>query len=242
MQNNLYTAALVEDSSGDLHLLKFLLNKHCPNISIIAEGHSITEGISICLEHQPDILFLDLHLGEDIAFSILDYLENYSCKIIFVSSHTEYALKAIEYNANGFLVKPIRPDKLTSTVRRVISFIDRDLNKQQEKEAKFLAVPFTKSIEIIQTDSITHLEADGRYTIFHLLDGTNKMASKNMGEYECLLNQDNFVRIHHKYIVNLKMVKSITKTDGNYCELVNKISLPISKRKLENLQRILKLK
>lgn len=238
-----YTAAIIDDYTGDLQLLKLLLDKYCPTIEIIATGVSIKEGIEIYYEHKPDILFLDILLNEDNSFSLLDYIDEIKSKIIFVSSFDGYALKAIDYGAAGYLVKPVQPKLLIETVKRVINKLDKqNLSEGTTPDNDFIAIPLPKSIEIIQTDTIVYLEADGRYTVFYLTDKTSLIASRNIGEYETQLDPKKFIRIHHKYIVNLNMVRSINKAAGNYCEMVNTVSLPVSKRKLENLQRILKLK
>lgn len=237
-----YTAAIIDDYAGDLKLLSLLLNKYCPNIEIIATGSSIKEGVEIYYTHKPDILFLDILLDGDNSFTLLDYIDEIDSEIIFVSSFDGYALKAIGYGASGYIVKPVNPKNLVETVKRIIAKISKTNLTDKKQENDFIAIPLPKSIEIIQTSTIIHLEADGRYTVFHFKDRSKMMASKNIGEYETLLDPNTFVRIHHKYIVNLSMVKSINKAAGNYCEMTNDVSLPVSKRKLENLQRILKLK
>jgi len=107
---------------------------------------------------------------------------------------------------------------------------------------KFLALRLDDVIELVEINNIMYLEANGKYTTFYLLDDIIKVVSKNIGFYEDKLPQDFFFRIHHKFIVNFKLVSCITTSDGNYCILKNNKSLNISKRKLEPLRRFLNLR
>ena len=107
---------------------------------------------------------------------------------------------------------------------------------------KFIALPQNDAIELVKIENIIYLEADGKYTTFYLLDEVIKIVSKNIGFYEDKLPTDFFFRIHHKFIVNFKLVSYITTSEGNYCILKNNKSLNISKRKLEPLKRFLNLK
>ncbi|MFT6065450.1 MAG: two-component system LytT family response regulator [Paraglaciecola sp.] len=105
-----------------------------------------------------------------------------------------------------------------------------------------IALPNIHSIEFVDTQDILYLEADGNYTIFHLVDNITKVVSKNIGGYEKVLPINFFFRIHHKYIINFNKVSLISKTDGYYCELNNGEALPVAKRRQEELRKFLKLK
>ena len=107
---------------------------------------------------------------------------------------------------------------------------------------KLIALPLKDKVELFEIKSIMYLEADGKYTTFYFLDENVKVVTKNIGFYEDKLPQDFFFRIHHKFIVNFKLVSGITTSEGNYCILKNNKSLNISKRKLEPLRRFLNLK
>ena len=104
---------------------------------------------------------------------------------------------------------------------------------------QFISVNSTQKIELIKKEDIVYLEAEGRYTKIHLANGTQKMASRNIGEFQKVLDKEYFCRIHHKYIINLNNLKSISKSDGLYCEMINQKNVPISKRKLDDLLLIL---
>ena len=238
-----YTAIIIDDELENIQLLKVLLSKYCPDIEVVSVGTNVKEGVSEILEYEPDILFLDIKLDNDTSFEILNYLDHVESEIIFVSSYEEYAIKAIEHNAAGYVLKPIETSKLIEVVKKTTQkIVSKDEGISGDKESHLIAIPYVNTIEIINSDEIIYLEADGRYTIFHLISGKTKIASRNLGEYEKLLPKHSFFRIHHRHIVNLNMVKNINKAAGNYMELKNDISLPIAKRRQEKLHRFLKIK
>ena len=106
---------------------------------------------------------------------------------------------------------------------------------------QLIAISTAKTIEFVMVRDILYLEAEGKYTLFHLTNGDSKVVSKNIGEYEKILPQQVFYRIHHKFIVNLQKVQNINKTEGSYCQLVNGISLTIPKRRHDLLRKFLNI-
>ncbi len=245
---NTYKALIVDDEKDNIELLKIYLSRYCPNIEVIATATNVDEAIRQFIKFEPKLLLLDINLGKEDAFQFLDSIQNAKSEIVFISSHTEYGVKAVNYNVTAFITKPIKVDELKMAANKAIFNIlrqnnyEKDEGDHEEYHAHLIAIPSTARIDLIHMDYIIYAEADGRYTIFHLTNGTTKIASRNLGEYEKQLNSKQFFRIHHRYIVNLKMMTNINKSGGNYCELSNNKSLPIAKRRQEELNKILKIK
>lgn len=252
----IYKALIIDDEIDNITLLKIHLTRNCPNIEIVGQATNVIEGIEQYSKEKIDILFLDINLGIDDSFTFLDSIINLDSEIIFVSSYDEFGVKAIKYNAVGYIIKPIDVEDLKKAVNKAIISLN---NKERLKEVmsnqgdnsvaesfkeypELIAIPSADKIDIVHVDYIVYAEADGRYTIFHLTNGCKKIASKNLGEYEKLFNPRHFFRIHHRYIVNLHMITNINKSAGNYCELLNNISLPIAKRRQDQLHRFLNIK
>ena len=246
-----YDAIIIDDDQENINLLKIYLKKYCKNIQICGESTNIKGGLELYYNCMPQILFLDISLGDDTIFSFLDSLENITGELIFISSHEEYALKAIKYEVRGYIMKPIKVNELVNIVNKAILNIEKKYtilqlqendHESKEGQSNIVAIPSTDKIELIQIEDIVYLEADGRYTIFHLTNNRFKTSSRNLGEYEKILNRNVFFRIHYKYIVNLNMVVNINKSAGNYCELSINKTLPIAKRRQDELHRFLNLK
>jgi two-component system LytT family response regulator len=180
---------------------------------------------------------------------IIDLLKNSAItlsKIIILAPTKEEAFDFVNFNVFGFLTYPL-------DVVAVLTLINRCLNKialeneanqlkfSKEKFQKFVSINSIKKIELIKMNDISYFEADGRYTIVYLTNGVSKMATKNLGEFQKLLNPDVFCRIHHKFIINMNNLLNIVKSDGYYCEMINNKNIPVSKRKLEDLNSLLNL-
>jgi two-component system LytT family response regulator len=244
-----FSALIVEDDNINIKLLTVLLEKFCPNIDVVGVAKNTEEFIDLLLSLKPDILLLDIDLGEDKnTLDVLNEVDNLNCEIIITSSHVDFAIKAInEYHVSGYIVKPINSITLTKSVNTAVNSILQKkawLSKESNNGVsdKILAIPTSTSIEFIETNDIMYLEADGKYTVFYLENNSSKMVSKNIGEYEKHLPKDLFFRIHHKYIVNLNKIKVINKSDGNYCQLKDGKSLSIAKRRQDELRKFLNLK
>lgn len=245
-----YSVLIVDDDPSNIELLKIYIKKYCKTIDTIYDQTTLEGAIECYAEHYPDILILDIDLGNGItSFNLFDALPNLSAQIVFTTSHSGYAIEAInKAKPAAYLIKPIRPIDLVHAIDKVTTIINEKnatLSLEGNKDNKylnFIAIPSTNKIDIIHIDDIVYLQANGRYTTFFLLDGTQKIASRNLGEYEKQLDPKLFFRIHHSYVVNLSMVININKSAGNYCELSTKQSLPIAKRRQEQLHRFLKIK
>ena len=111
-----------------------------------------------------------------------------------------------------------------------------------EGAENIIGLPTATNIDIVKIENILYLEADGKYTVFNMVDGSSIIVSRNIGTYRTKLPENLFFRIHSKYIVNIKKIRNISKSDGNYCQLTNGKSLPIAKRRREELCKFLHLK
>ena len=191
-----------------------------------------------------------MELNGKSSFRILEEINSLKeTEIIIISSHSKYALKAFEYMAVDFILKPLKPENLMLAVKKAKNNIELKMlssmkNVEQDSHVgiKQLAIPSVESIEIIKVNQVLYLESDGRYTLFHMKNNSSIMASKNLGEYEKLLGNNYFFRIHHSLLVNMDYAVNIHKKDGNYLQLSSQKYLPISKRRVNSLYRFLNLK
>ncbi|QCX00673.1 response regulator transcription factor [Aggregatimonas sangjinii] len=245
-----FSAIIIEDEKDHSDLLKYHLKSLCEEINLIGEARNVNEAKLVLKKMRPDIIFLDMNLEGKNSFRVLEKLAYlHEIEIIIISSHTEYAVEAFKHLVTDYLLKPLKPESLVLAVKKAKRNIELSNLASQENDfldnstpLKQIAIPSTNEVQIVPVDQVLYLESDGRYTIFHLEDKTTKMASKNIGEYEKLLTNNHFFRIHHSLLVNMNFAVNIHKKDGNYLRMKSQKYLPISKRKVNSLYRFLKLK
>jgi len=252
---NKITAVVVDDELNSVKLLVHFIEKYCPNIIIVGEAYTKDDAVTLINKTRPKLLFLDIRLDIGTSFDLLNELTYKDAKFIFVTAYNEYAVRAFKYNAVDYILKPLQIEELITAVDKACEDIEKDIytNKEQleylhnsmldsRKEFKFVAVPTVKKIDFIRISDIIYLKSEGRYTFLYLVDGKKITASKNLGEYESILNPTIFFRIHRSYLVNLNFISSIFKHDGCYCEMNNEERLPVAKRRIEHLLKFINAK
>jgi two-component system LytT family response regulator len=241
-----YSALILDDEVENIALLELYLSKYCKQIQHIHTSTKIEEALEIFVNHQPDILFLDIDLGNNSnSFDLIEKYNLGSSQIIFITSHEHYALKAINANnVAAYLLKPLQIDDLLKAVEKAIMNLNHnDVKRENETQnANFIAISSLDRIDIILTKDIMYCSADGKYTHFYTKNNKKHTSSRNLGDYQELLNAHYFFRIHSKHIVNINFVSVVNKADGYYCELANGETLPIAKRRKEDFNRFLKLR
>lgn len=253
MNLNKTKAVIIDDEPNNLDLLEHFISKYCPSIRVVGKYSDLKTAIGQVNELKPEMIFLDIVLDEGATgFDLLDQLNYTHFKVIFVTAFNEFAVKAFKYNAVDYLLKPIEIDELILAVDKARSGLDSDFFIRQEqwknlgnslasKDFSFdiLALKSSSNILFVKLEDICYCNSQGRYTVFHLVNGQEHVVTKNLGEYESILKKEWFVRVHNSYIVNVNNVVSIEKTDGNYCKMSNSHLIPIAKRRLNNLTDLL---
>jgi len=239
---------LIDDESKGRKILSNFLHKYCPNVNIIGEADGVQTGKDLIDTLQPDLVFLDIEMKDGTGFDLLEKFTQFSFGVIFVTAHNEYALKAFKYSAIDYLLKPVLPDELITSVNKFEA--EKDLKNLSYKlenliknrtELKRLALPTSSGVELLKIEDIIYCEASGNYTIFHNIKNKEITVSKTIKEYERMLINSNFFRIHQSYLVNLSFVSKYNKNDGGFVILTNTKKLPVSRRnKQAFLDRIMK--
>lgn len=240
---------IIDDEQDARTILRTLIQTYCPDISIVGEATDVPSAVALIREKQPDIILLDIQLGEQTGFDLLDKFTQPEFRIIFTTAYDNFALKAFEYCAMDYLLKPIIPDKLLQALDRVKANISKEKLFQQQlgfllvgnKKKAFdkIALTTAEGIVFVQLKNILYLQSDGNYTLFYLKNEEKIIVSKTMKEFENLLPEETFFRTHQSYIVNINVVKKVLKEDGGYALLKNEKKVPISRRKKDAFVKVL---
>lgn len=238
-----YSITIIDDSLTSILTLKKLILKHFKNIKKISYSLSIGEGVLEVLNNKPNIVIFDVMFGDLIVFDFLDLFTLDGVSVIITSSERDFAINAFQKNAIDFILKPYRDENVILSINKVINFINKtNNNEDSENSFDFLAIPSVDKVNFIEMKDILFCMADGKYTTFFLAKDKKIVSSKNLGKYEKLLNKNFFYRIHHRYIINIMYLESIIKKEGAYCELVNRVTIPIAKRRQEDFHKFIRLK
>lgn len=234
---------IVDDDKENLFLLNHLLNKHCPSVKVIGEAQNITEAINILEEVKPDLILLDIQLSKkETGFDLIKKINSRGKKphVIFITAYNQYAIDAIKIQAFDYILKPVSIKELKNAINRLeMEFENNQALSENSFSTKttnintasdFITISHSDNLQVIKCSNIIYLEASGKYTVLHCKNETKSISSKNLGHYDEILN-NNFLRIHHSYIVNIESLKRIEKSYNWYCLLLNGIRIPISRRK-----------
>ncbi|RYY54936.1 MAG: response regulator transcription factor [Chitinophagaceae bacterium] len=245
-----YKAVIIEDEMLNREFLSKLIRDFCPDLELVGTAAGVTDGIMLIEKSKPAIIFLDIELQGGTAFDILGQMAASPAKIIFTTAFDHYAIKAIRCSAVDYILKPISLEELHQAVARTIALLEK---KQEQPNIELLLKNMKRSpgedlsiglstldgTEYIPLNQIIRLEAKGPYTTFFLRNGSQIMVSKNLKEYEMLLTEHGFFRLHNSYMVNMREVKKVVKTDGGYAVLKDDSTVAISPRKKDEFNALM---
>ncbi len=241
---------IIDDEAKARKAIKEILKYAGTDIEVVAEGESVQTGYEVVLEHQPDLVLLDIKMPDGTGFDLLKKLPDTNFKLIFITAFEQYAIKAFEFSAIDYILKPIDPVKLISSVQKAAQLVESEYlsiklkalfsnlnvrNKQQRK----LVLHTEKKIHVVETKNIVYCKSDGGYTTFHLIDRKTITVSKNLKTFEELLSGSHFFRPHQSYLINLDFVECYNKHDGGYITTQTGDKIPVSQRKKEQFLTIL---
>ncbi len=245
---------IIDDESDKIKTLSLFLEKYCwDSINIIGTSNSRKEGVKLIEELSPELVFLDVILGDGTGFDVLNETKHKNLMVIFTTGYNKYAVEAFRFNAIDYLLKPVQIDELKVAVSKSVMCIKKkqytsDTQKtmllktiQSDSELDFIAISSLDKIHFVRIKDIIYFKSEGSYTFFFLHDKIKITATKNLGEYYTILENKMFFRIHNSFVVNLKHVKNINKSDGNYCEMTSGDKLPIAKRRLNPIKSFIGL-
>jgi len=244
-------ALIVDDEEGARNVLKSLIQKYVPEIGELEMVSNATDAFFKIKEFQPDLLFLDIQMPFLNGFDLLGKIDNINFDIIFTTAFNQYAIKAIRFSALDYLLKPIDIAELKSAVDRHLSrrnasqhpasqYQNLLMNLSIKKNDQFsLAVGGSQGVKFFQVNEIIRLEGDRNYTNFIFTGGRTYLSSKTLKEYEEILIEKGFIRIHKSHLVNGSFVVSVT--NEGVMHLKDNSKLEISRRRLAEIKAMFPL-
>ncbi len=244
------TALIIDDEKKARETITQLLKLYCPKVTDIYTAANIEEAKESIYKYSPRLVFLDVNLKEQSGFQLLEQLQNYSFKLIFITAYSEYAVKAFKCSAVDYLLKPIHPDELTKAVDKALQLMNQEaittkieslLTNLDTKHKTFkkLVLKTVDNLFVINTNDILYLTSDGPYTTFFLVNKPKIVVSTHLKEYEDMLLELHFFRPHQSYLVNVDCIERFDKKDGGMIVMNDQSRIPVSTRKKEALIQLL---
>lgn len=248
------TALLIDDDANLRNGLRQLLARYAPDIQILGEADSVESGIGAMRAHRPQVVFLDIQMNDGTGFDILERFAKENGKsdshIVFITAHEQYAVKAFRFSALDFLLKPVDPEELIKVVAKIKEVVGKtrdhahiDLlleNIRKKDNFKRIALSTSEGIHLFEVSDIIRCESEDNYTRFHIRNSKPLLISKTLKEYEELLSGHGFERVHQSHLINMAYLKSYMKSDGGYVVMSDGNTVPISQRKKDRLQEVLR--
>lgn len=230
---------IVDDEKDAVNFIHSLVNEYCPQLEVIGEASSVMEGVKIISREKPELVFLDVEMPHGSGFDLLAQFPEKTFDVIFITAFNHYAIKAIKFSAVDYLLKPININEFIEAVEKVIhkktQVFDRNssyfalLENLKTSAPARLAIPTSDGMEYLNTQDIIRIEADRSYTWFILMDKRKVLVSRNLKEFQELLNDRGFFRTHNSHLINLVHVKKYIRQDGGSVSMTDGSHVPISR-------------
>jgi len=229
---------IVDDQESVRNSIKRILKELHPDLEIIATASNVNDGYNAVLNNKPDLLFLDVEMPDGSGFDLMNRLLPFDFKVVFITGHQEYALRAIKMSALDFILKPFGEEDISNAILKAREAIDRDEehlkystlkeNLKGEKVLKRLVLPTSDNLHLVSVPDIIRAEADSNYTKFIIADGQKIMVSRTIKEFDNLLSGSGMIRVHQSHLVNIAFVDKYVKRDGGYLHLKDGSKVPVS--------------
>ena len=236
-------AIIIDDELRSCQTLEKLIVDFCGNVEVLALCQTVNAGIEAISRNKPDLVFLDVNMKGESGFDLLSKIQPIDFEIIFATAYSEYSIKAFKFSAIDFLLKPIDIDDLKRAIEKVeqrknsdiavrIEQLITNLKPTSPKQYK-LAIPSSDGLVFVKISDIIYCEASGNYTIFFIADGRKYLVGRTLKEYEDMLTDQDFFRIHNSHLINLNAIKKYIRGEGGQVIMLNDATLDVSKRKKE---------
>jgi two-component system LytT family response regulator len=240
------SALIVDDEPNNVIILANLLQDFCPKVTVIGDAGNVPKAEALIRETGPDLVFLDIEMPYGSGFDLLDKLRPVNFEIIFVTAFNEYTLRAFRYSALDYLLKPINISELQQSVnkaeqniqlknfdRRLDSFLENF--KRSVSDIPKIALPGKNGVVFIPMTDIIRCEGSRGYTSIFIRNKGKIISSKNMKEYEALLPEEKFYRVHNSHLVNISCISGYQRGRGGYIEMEDGAVIEVAVRRKDEL-------
>lgn len=238
------TTLIVDDEKGSRQTLRHFLDRYCPDILVVGEADSVDTTILEVERHHPMLLFLDINMPEENGFTLFHKIPKPSFQTIFLTAYDNYALQAIRQHALDYILKPLNVTNLLAAVERAQQYCSRQqvadrigdlLSSLEQPSAPKVKIdlPTTNGFIYVSIASIIRCEGSDNYTLFHFTDRKPVIVCRTLGNYEMLLKNHGFIRVHHRHLINPDHLLQYRQGRGGTVLMSDNSEIGVSQRKKE---------
>lgn len=237
---------IIDDEQHCTDRLLKLLESHKSNVHVMDTLSNVADGVNAVQKLRPDLIFLDVQIHDQTGFDLLKQIETLETEVIFTTAYDKYAVQAFKFSAVDYLLKPVDVDDLQTALDKV----SRKMNEKNSHErlevllhnlkntrdtVKKLSIPTINGFSFIPITEILRCQSDINYTTIFLKDKQKITVAKTLKEFEELLSDYHFFRVHNSHLVNLSYIKSYNKGKGGTIVMTDQTVIEVSTRRKDDL-------
>jgi len=238
---------IVDDEEKSRSTTRSFITRYCPELNILDEADGVETGLKSIKQHPPDLVFMDVEMKDGTGFDLLNLLKPVNFKVIFITAFDSYALKAFNFSAVDYLLKPLDPTRLTEAVSKLKTthtndLLHRKLEALLENKVSLekIALPEIDGLVMVRIKDIVRCESESNYTRFYLKTGKTHLSTKTLKDFDEMLTGMNFCRIHKSHLINIDFVARYIKGDGGVVIMDDQTELEVARRRKDDLLQMLK--
>lgn len=238
---------IVEDERVSADVLSGMLGEQFgEELKITAYCETVDIALQQITALTPDLVFLDVQIGNQTGFDLLRQIDYKSMKIIFTTAYEEYAIQAFKFSATDYLLKPVSATDLQRAVSKVLKEkfetdsykkIETLLKNIYHKDRQKICIPDMSGFNIVEISDIIRCESNINYTTIYIKESNPITVAKSLKEFEKMLSDFNFFRVHNSHLINMAYVKSYNRSKGGFVQLTNGEEVEVSVRRKDDFVR-----
>lgn len=239
---------IVEDNKENALYLQKLLHANFADFMIVGHAETMEDGVKLIKQLQPDLVFLDVELGENTSFELLQKFNQPSFSVIFQTAHEHYALQAIKMSCLEYLLKPVSLEDLNAAIQKFYLHRNVLLNQKRieilldniamsdQANAQRISIPVNDKFVFVNVRDIIYCKSDLNTTMVITTKGERICSTKSLKNFEEVLPAY-FFRCHKSVLLNINCIKSFNK-NSNTVIMINNDELEVSFRKKEEFIKL----
>lgn len=247
------TAILIDDEKSSLESLRIELEEYCPEVEVIGVTQNPLEGVKMIRDKKPNMIFLDIEMPAMNGFELLQTLSPFSFHVVFVTAYDQFAIKAFDFNAVDYLLKPVRRSKLEAAVQRVserqtsnlnpsrLDALIQNLQIQIKSGLDKIALPTHDGFTMADINDVSHIQAESNYSWVFLISNKKHLVTRTLKDLDEMLQFPQYFRAHKSYLVNLNHVDRYIRGQGGFLIMMDRTQIPVARTQKAELLRKLKL-